>query len=69
MEHKRWIVTLTYNTNHGVTHADFYVEELGEISNLIESGPHWDALSHAVVTLNPRRRIVDMLTVETAEAL
>ncbi len=66
MEHKRWIVTLKYKTENGVVDIQHHIEELIDIDEIIERGPHFDTLISGTFAINPKRRMIVGLTVEAA---
>ncbi|WP_234053637.1 MULTISPECIES: hypothetical protein [unclassified Xanthobacter] len=64
----RWRAVVHYRTDAGVLDVEHFLEELGDIHDRVEAGPHWDTierieiLRHGVGTLPG-------LTVEAAEKL
>ena len=49
---KRWLVVLTYRTEHGPVEVEHFVEELEEIHDLVEAGPDWNTLVSGSFFLN-----------------
>jgi len=64
----RWIATITYHVESGLTEVDHALEELFEIHDLVEAGPSWDCIEQITLRLNPRRP-QPQLTIEQAEQL
>jgi hypothetical protein len=48
----RWSAEIEYRTENGGEWRSVQFEELAELDQIIESGPHWDCLVRCVVTLN-----------------
>ena len=44
MSHFRWIATVKYRTETGITEVDHQFEEMFELHDLIEQGPSWDCI-------------------------
>jgi hypothetical protein len=59
MSHFRWIATVKYRTNSGVSELDHQFEEMFELHDLIERGPDWNCIESIHIELNPRRRAYD----------
>ena len=59
MSHFRWIATVKYRTDTGITEVDHQFEEMFDLHNLIEQGPSWDCIESIQVEPNPRRRAYD----------
>jgi hypothetical protein len=59
MSHFRWIATVKYRTETGITEVDHQFEEMFDLHNLIEQGPSWDCIESIHIELNPRRRTCD----------
>ena len=38
----RWHAVVKYRTDAGLLDVDMYLNEIGDIQDRIESGPHWD---------------------------
>lgn len=64
----RWKATVTYRTNNGPLDVEHSFEELFELHDLIERGPHWDTIERIVVKLARPADARD-LTIEVAETL
>lgn len=63
----RWIAIINYRTNGGTVYVQHELEELADLQDIVERGPHWDAIECIVIA---RRERADVsLTVEKAEAL
>jgi hypothetical protein len=45
-----WHVTVRYRTDQGPLEVEHDIEELMELHDLIEHGPHWDTIEEIVVT-------------------
>lgn len=64
----RWQASIAYRTANGPVYKMASFEELSELEDIIERGPHWDSIIRVIVTLN--RAAQDRnLTVEEAEQL
>jgi hypothetical protein len=63
----RWIATVHYRTDSGLVDVQHDMEELHELHDLIERGPHWDTIDHVHVVRSDRA--FENLTVEGAERL
>jgi hypothetical protein len=59
MSHFRWIATVKYRTETGITEVDHQFEEMFDLHNLIGQGPSWDCIESIHIELNPRRRADD----------
>ncbi|MGY3527306.1 hypothetical protein [Bradyrhizobium sp. USDA 4452] len=46
---KRWMAEISYN--NGSPQETRLFEELDELHNIIERGPHWNTIEHIVVKL------------------
>jgi hypothetical protein len=64
----RWKAVCVYRTGNGPVDIDHLFEEIADLHDLIERGPHWDTLISCTITLN-RPAEDDALTVEKAERL
>ena len=40
----RWEVTVTYRSDHGAVLYTFSLEELADLGEVIERGPHWNTI-------------------------
>ena len=60
----RWIARVFYRTESGLVDVQHDMEELEELHNLVERGPHWDAIEKIEI----RRAIPtgELITVEEA---
>ena len=63
----RWLATVHYCTDAGVVGVTHDLDEIGDIQELVEHGPHWDTIDHIEIVRS--RKYVDGLTVEKAETL
>lgn len=63
----RWKAVCIYRTDHGMIDVEHLFEEISDLHDLVERGPHWDTLIRCTITLN--RPIELGLTVEQAAAL
>jgi hypothetical protein len=59
MSHFRWIATVKYRTDAGISEVDYQFEEMFELHNLIERGPDWNCIESIHIELNPRRMAYD----------
>lgn len=66
---KRWLVEIVYRYEGGLVSVPHEVEELDEVQDLVEGGPHWDTVKHIFITLNRPASDIPSLTVEEAEKL
>lgn len=64
----RWLAKVTYRADAGSVEVLHDIEELGEIEDLVEAGPHWDTIISIEIELQ-RPADGGMLTVEAAERL
>lgn len=67
MKH-RWKAVIVYRTENGPVDVDHLFNEISELDEIIERGPHWDCLISCTITLNMFVTSED-LTVEAAELL
>lgn len=63
----RWKAVVVYNSEHGLVDVEYEIEELDEIAEIVECGPHWDTVERITITL--ARRYIEGLTVEASEKL
>lgn len=50
---KRWVVIITHRASaKKISSNTYFVEELEEIADIVEQGPHWGTLGTIVITLN-----------------
>ncbi len=65
----RWIATITYRTQAGLKQRTFRFNELVELDDIVEHGPHWDTIAEISV----KRQFPDgqksFLTIEEAKKL
>lgn len=64
----RWRAVVTYRSQHGPVDVAHEFEEIADLHNLIERGPHWACISSIRVTL-ARNSHGGPLTIEEAEKL
>lgn len=67
MSEKRWAVTIQYRRDRDFDNRRFELEEIVELDQLVEEGPHFDTINQIVI-----RRINCThpgLTIEAAEKL
>jgi hypothetical protein len=63
----RWIATVHYRTGLGMVDVQHDLEELDELQDLVERGPHWDTIDRIdVVRADGRER---GLTIDEAEQI
>ena len=63
----RWIATVNYRTTSGIIDVQHDLEEIEELQELVEAGPHWDTIdSIRIIRADGAER---ELTVEEAERL
>ena len=63
----RWRASVLYRHDAGLRSRFFDIEELEEIHDLVEAGPHWDTIFH--INITPIGRDDKTLTVEEAARL
>lgn len=63
----RWIATVHYRTDTGIVDVQHDLEEIADLHDLIENGPHWDTIDHIHIVRSDKTYAE--LTVEQAEAL
>ena len=64
----RWKATVFYRTEAGLLDVKMFLDELCDLHDHIELGPHWDTIARIVVErINPDER--PDLTIEQAEKL
>lgn len=64
---KRWIARILYRTEAGTKLVEKLVEELSELHDVVEQGPHWDTI-HSIQIERFRGR-ENRLTLEQAGKL
>lgn len=47
---KRWNVKIIYRHDGGAKSVDHYIEELDEVAEIVEAGPHWDTIITIAIT-------------------
>lgn len=65
----RWKAVLTYRTADGISARTHFFEEILELHDIIEKGPHWSCLVDCIVLLNRTSAGVAGLTIEEAYEL
>ena len=64
----RWKATVYYRTDNGAIDVQHDLEELSDIDEYVERGPHWDTIERVVIErINHLES--NTLTVEQAEQL
>lgn len=63
---KRWTATISYRHDDGIRDVLFGIEELGELQEIVESGPRWDSIEQITITLRRRTEPLNF-TVEDGE--
>lgn len=67
-EKARWCATVWYRTDDGLVDVEHWLEELEELHDCVEAGPHWDTIAKIEV-----KRVNHIeghtLTIESAENL
>lgn len=63
----RWTAIINYRTNSGTVDVTHDLEELSDLHDVVERGPHWDTIECIVITRGERADVT--LTVEKADAL
>lgn len=62
----RWRAVVTYRSAVGPVDVEHWLDELADLHDLVEAGPHWDCIEGiAVERVNP---ISPGLSLETADA-
>jgi len=59
MSHFRWLATVKYRTDAGISEVDHQFEEMFDLHDLIERGPDWNCIENIHIELNPRRKQYD----------
>lgn len=63
----RWHATIFYRTDAGTVDVEHDLEELSDLHDVVERGPHWDTVEKITVV---RSKVhIENLTVEEAEKL
>jgi hypothetical protein len=64
----RWRATINYRTANGIVDIEHDLEELQDLQELVERGPHWDTI--ALIRIDRiNHNTSNTLTVEQAEKL
>jgi hypothetical protein len=63
----RWHAVASYRTDAGKMDVDMYLEEIGDLHDHVERGPHWDTLE--LIAIKRINHINPKLTVEQAKRL
>lgn len=63
----RWRAVALYRTANGSIDVEHFFDEIADLHDLIERGPHWDTLISCTITRNHLVR--ESLTLEEAETL
>lgn len=63
---KRWLAMVTYRGDHGPNVVNHEIEELDDLADLIERGPHWDTIDSILIVKPDADKC---LTVEAAAKL
>jgi hypothetical protein len=66
--HARWKATVLYRTDAGPLDVEMLLDELCDLHDRIEQGPHWDTIASIVIERMNRHEKSD-LTIEQAEKL
>jgi hypothetical protein len=61
----RWHAVVHYRTENGAPEVEHDLEELGELHDLIELGPHWDTIARIEI-LRVNHSTATELTIEQA---
>lgn len=63
----RWHATIFYRTDAGILDVEHDLEELEDIHDRVEAGPHWDTVDRIIIVRG--EKLIADLTVEKAAAL
>jgi hypothetical protein len=63
----RWVATVNYLTENGSLDIVHDLEELSDLHDLVERGPHWDTIIDITIVRSDRN--FEELTVEKAATL
>lgn len=63
----RWTATIYYKTEAGIVDVVHDLEELADIHDVVEAGPHWDTIERVVI--RRASKSIEGLTVEKAAVL
>lgn len=64
---ERWKAVAVYRTESGDVDVEHFIEELDDLDQLIESGPHWDTLVKITITIN--RPSIGRISIEDARKM
>lgn len=64
----RWRATIHYRTDIGIVDTEHDIEELEDLQEIVERGPHWDTVAMIKIERINHSTSVD-LTVEQSEKL
>jgi hypothetical protein len=62
----RWQAVVHYHSDNGLIGVVFDFDEIADLHDLIERGPHWDTIETVSIFREPSR---ETLTIEQAEKL
>lgn len=65
---RRWLAEISYNTENGPVVVPHDLEEISDLHDLVERGPHWDTIDHIQI-FRMCHITAENLTVEAAEKL
>jgi hypothetical protein len=65
----RWRADIEYRSEEGGQLVTHYIEEIEDLQDLIELGPHFDAIVKCVITVNRQSGEIPRLTKEQADIL
>lgn len=69
-EPKRWRAQIKYRAKNGADVRVFQIEEIEDLHNIVEDGPHWDTIINIQIWKNyPEVGGNPFLTLEEAEKL
>ena len=60
----RWIAIVNYRTESGVVDVQHDLEELSDLHDLVEAGPHWDT----IINIDVRRSDLSFASLPVEEA-
>jgi hypothetical protein len=65
----RWRVDIEYRSEEGGQFACHFIEEIADLHEIIEQGPHFDTIVKCVITVNRQSGDIPRLTKEQAVLL
>lgn len=68
VSHPRWAATVHYRADAGLVDVAHDLDEIADLHNLVERGPHWDTIDHITIVRAVAGEPLT-LTVEQAETL